>query len=281
MQDFDLDLGSLWYTKMPPAFPVPSMKAKGPNTSSYSYCWEQDFRCTKKTLVAVVRWTQDLSLTKVQIKWNESNPKGTVVAKQKHYPAPSALSPEQLDAAHKQYGHNIAAWSEASVGTTVGDGECWTFIDYALKDLATTYRSYGKEAPMPSQGRSHGACILSLEASAPGSQSGMFQLADVRRGDILQMRSAHFKIIDAVAPARQEWGKWTKGGGEKNVRLANHTAVVKGLKGDVLEVVEQNGEVPHGVGEGRYDLAEMREGTLQIFRVIGESWCPPLEASWD
>lgn len=65
------------------------------------------------------------------------------------------------------------------------------------------------------------------------------------------------------------------------MRLANHTAVITGLKGDVLEVVEQNGEVPHAVSEGKYDLAEMHEGTLQIFRVIGESWCPPLQASWD
>ena len=280
-KNFDLDLGSLWYTKMPPAFPVPSMRAKGPSTSSYSYCWEQDFGGTRKTLVTVIRWTHDLSMTKVQIKWKESDPRGTVVAEQKHFPPPTALSPEQLDAAHKQYGPNIATWSESSVGTTVGDGECWTFIDHALKDLASTYRSHGKEGPMLSQSRSHGACILSIEASAPGSRSGMLQLADVRRGDILQMKSAHFKIVEEVAATRQKWGKWTKRSGEKNVRLANHTAVVTGLRGDVLEVVEQNAEVAHGVSEGKYDLAEMQEGTLRIFRVIGERWCPPLEASWD
>lgn len=95
------------------------------------------------------------------------------------------------------------------------------------------------------------------------------------------MKSAHFKTLESAAPTRQEWGKWTKRGGEKNVRLANHTAVVKGVRGDVLQVVEQNGEVPHGVSEGKYDLAEMQEGTLQIFRVIGEGWCRPIEASWD
>lgn len=143
-------------------------------------------------------------MTKVQIKWKESDPRGTVVAEQKHFPPPTALSREQLDAAHRQYGPNIATWSNASVGTTVGDGECWTFIDSALKDLASTYHSHGKEGQMLSQGRSHGACILSLEASAPGSRSGMLQLADVRRGDILQMKSAHFKIVEEVAATRQE-----------------------------------------------------------------------------
>ena len=42
-KDFDLDLGSLWFTKNLPNFPVPSMKAKGPTTSTYAWSFESDF----------------------------------------------------------------------------------------------------------------------------------------------------------------------------------------------------------------------------------------------
>ncbi|MCJ1483253.1 hypothetical protein MMC06_003420 [Schaereria dolodes] len=280
-RDFDLDLSSLWFTKLPPVFPVSSMKANGPTTSTYAYCWEQDFAGTTKVLVTAVRWTNDLSTTKVQVKWKASDPRGTVQVEQKHFPPPTPLSEEELDNAHKDYGQNIACWCEDVIDTSVGDGECWTLVHLALQDLAETYRDYGKEAPLVSQGRSHGVCILSIEASSPGSSGGMLQLADVRRGDILQMASAHFRIVEEAPAVRQEWGKWQKGHGEKNVRLALHTAVVIGIDGDVIKVVEQNGGVPHAVSKGQYDLMEMQEGSLQIFRVVGERWLPPLDANWD
>ena len=69
------------------------------------------------------------------------------------------------------------------------------------------------------------------------------------------------------------WGTWKKGAGEKNVRLNHHTAIVVGVKGDVVKVVEQNGCVPGGVGKTRYDLGGggMKEGKVVVFRVIGET----------
>ncbi|MCJ1375098.1 hypothetical protein MMC20_006332 [Loxospora ochrophaea] len=280
-KDFDLDLGSLWFTELPPKFPVPSMRAQGPSTSTYSYDWEQDFGGMKKVLVTAVRWTSDLSSTKVQVKWNDSNPLGTIEFKQKHFPPPAALTAEELDKAHQEYGSNIASWSESVVDTTVGDGECWTLVAQALDDLAQTYRQYGKEAPLICQGRSHGYCILWLVAPSPGSNRGLLELADVRRGDILQMSSACFQMTEEAPAVQQEWGKWQKGSGSKTIRMAHHTAVIIGIEGDVMHVVEQNGEMPHGVGKRSYNLEEMQEGEAQIYRVVGEKWCPPLDAKWD
>ena len=280
-KDFDLDLGSLWFTKNPPLFPVPSMKAKGPTTSTYAWSFESDFVETTKTLVAAVRWSDDLRTTKVKVTWKESDPIRSVKAEQKHFPSPAPLSPEELDKAHREYGQNIATWCEASEGTTIGDGECWTFVHQALQDLAQTYRAHGKEPPIISQGRSHGYNILALSAGTPGSNTGLLQLADIRRGDILQMSSAHFKTVEEAPAVRQEWGKWQKGAAEKNVRLAHHTAVVTGVDGDVVKVIEQNGGVPLRVSEGRYDLREMLTGDVQIYRVVGERWCPPLDAEWN
>ena len=136
---------------------------------------------------------------------------------------------------------------------------------------------------MLSQGRTHGSCILALEASDPGSVKGMLQLADVREGDILEMKSAHFRTVvqKPEVAVGEQWGKWVKGEGEKNVRLGHHTAVLVGVEGDCMCVVEQNGVVEGGVGEVRYDLGEMIRGDVKVYRVVGEGWCGPLEASWE
>ena len=267
-QDFDLDLGSLWFTKYPPIFPVRSMRLKGPSTSTYAYNWEEDGNSVRKVLICSVRWTSDFSITKVRLTWIASSSLQTIKTEQKHFPPPSPISPENLLKAYREYGPNIAAWAESSVDTTVGDGECWTFVHTALQDLAESYRKYGKEPPLLSQGRTHGYPILSLSAHAPGSLSGLLQLADVRRGDILQMTSAHFQTVteEEEAPTRagihgtgegeeEAFSRWRrKSAGARNVRMAHHTAVVVGVEGDALSVVEQNGGLPWTVARGRYSL---------------------------
>ena len=282
-QDFDLNLNSLWYSKNPPAFPVPSMKAKGPCTSTYTWSWEQDFTDTRKLLICAVRWTDTLATTKVRVTWNDSDPRRTVETQQIHIPPPAPLSENELLDASKAYGQNVAAWAEAAVGMTVGDGECWTLIHRALLDLADTYRQHGKEAPRISQGRNHGHLILTLDATSAGSNTGLLQLADVRRGDILEMKSAHFRIQgpDAGAAKQEEWGRWRKGSRETNIRMAHHTAIVARVDGDIVTVVEQNGRVPMGVALESYDLAQMVSGEMEVFRVIGERWGGDLEATWD
>ncbi|KAI4140634.1 MAG: hypothetical protein L6R39_005718, partial [Caloplaca ligustica] len=150
-KNFDLALNTKWFTKEPPAFPLPSMKALGPCASTYNWFWEQDFADTTKTLICAVRWTDSKATTKVRVSWKRSDPLGTVTAQQRHYPPPAPLTEEELAAAHQLYGGNIADWAEESVGTTVGDGECWTLIQRALVDIADTYRQCGKEPPLVSQ----------------------------------------------------------------------------------------------------------------------------------
>jgi len=115
-KDFDLCHGSLWYTKLPPDFPVPSMSAQDPCSSTYSYSWDYEFGGMKKELVASCRWTDDMSITKVRVTWKDKDPIHTVKAEQKHIPPPAPLSEEELDLAHKSYGQNIATWCETSTG---------------------------------------------------------------------------------------------------------------------------------------------------------------------
>ncbi|KAL8678999.1 MAG: hypothetical protein Q9186_004683 [Xanthomendoza sp. 1 TL-2023] len=285
-KDFDLALSTKWFTKNPPSFPLPSMKALGPCTSTYTWTYEQDFSDTTKTLTCAVLFTDTKAITKVRVTWKRSDPLGTVTAEQKHYPPPLSPSEDDLDKAHKQYGENIASWAEDTVGTTIGDGECWTLIQRALADLAAAYTKYGKEPPLLSQGRTHGHPILTLIAPSVGSNAGLLQLADIRRGDIMELKSAHFHTITEEAPERVsgQWGKWQKGAGEKNVRLSHHTAVVVGVEGDRVRVVEQNGCVVGGVGVEVYDFGDegMRRGEVVVFRVVGEKMGGGgLSAEWE
>lgn len=216
-----------------------------------------------------------------------ADPEGTVHARQRHVAAPAGLSAAELRAAHEAYGRNLAAWVEGAVGSVVGDGECWALVQRGLLDLAEVYRRYGVEAPMGSLGRVHGVLLLVVEAAplVRDGNRGLLRLADVRRGDVLEMTAAHFRIVvpepESERNGRQEYGVWTRGAGEKNIRMAHHTAVVVGVEEDAVKVVEQNGSVPLGVGVETYDLNQMVRGEMRFYRVVGERWCQPLTAEWE
>lgn len=286
-KEFDLALSTLWFTKNPPSLP-PAIRAAGTTTHTYSWMTEQSYKSMTKTLIVAIRFTDTLAITKLLLCWDTSNPASSVKAQQKHYPPPAALSEEDILKASKTYGENIAKWAEDSVGTRVGDGECWTLIHSALSDIADTYRTVGQVPPLVSQGRTHGAMILSVTGSSPGSNEGMLQLADVRRGDILELNSAHFKILESMGDVQKPVFKPgsmvsepIKGGGERNIRMARHTAIVVGILGDAVKVVEQNGSTIGGVGVEKYDLNTMEAGEMQIWRVVGETYLGALEAVWD
>ena len=290
--DFDLALSTLWYTSSPPKFPLPSMLAYGPCTSTYTWSMEQSFTGVSKTLICAVLFTANHTTTKVRLTFNPTEPAENVVVEQKHYPPPEQPTPQDLDTAWKLYGANIAQWCEQSVGTTVGDGECWTLIHTALRDLSDTYAKAGVELPFISQGRTHGHRILSFSAPTVGSNCGLLQLADVRPGDILELASAHFHTVeaspdvDASAPPEFKQGEyvsqWKRGPREKNVRLAHHTAVIVGVEGDVVRVVEQNGRVAGGVAEEKYDVGGgMEKGVVEVWRIVGQRWMKGLNAEWD
>lgn len=129
-------------------------------------------------------------------------------------------------------------------------------------------------------------CILAL--TAPGDNAGLLQLADVRRGDIVELVGAHFCIREAVGekvkPVFRKGemvSEVMRGGGERNVRMGKHTAVVVGVEGEGVSVVEQNGRVQGGVGRERYGLETMVAGKMSFRRVMGEGWMKPLEAVWE
>jgi hypothetical protein len=122
---------------------------------------------------------------------------------------------------------------------------------------------------MPSQSLLHGFLIYSYIPSVsphPEPRGGTLE-AGVARGDILQLRTAHFKAKDGMS--------------EKWAGAPDHTAVVVGVEPNgAVRVVEQNVGGVKRVREGSYDMSELVRGEARIFRAVGESWAGKLEPRW-
>jgi hypothetical protein len=155
------------------------------------------------------------------------------------------------------------------MGQQVGDGECWTLANEALKAIGASASSQGREPCMPSQSYVHGSLIYSFTpATSPYPEPrGGVREAGVARGDIVQLLSAHFKSKDG---RNQKWAG-----------APDHTAVVVGVEpDDVVRVVEQNIGGVKKVREGSYDMSELVKGEARIFRAVGESWVGKLDPTW-
>ncbi|KAH0543275.1 hypothetical protein FGG08_002439 [Glutinoglossum americanum] len=275
--DVELSLDSLWFAKNPPAFPPPAIARIEEKLYVLSSSWSRSGPRTTHTLTAIVRWTSNLSTTKIRLTWDASNPRITVKAEQKHFPPPSPLSPRELEAQQQRYGDRIAGWCEARIGTQVGNGECWTLAHDALEAVAKECNARGEEPPMVSSGTTHGCCIYAhFIPSAPSPPDGL-EAAGVARGDILQFKSSHFVSKDPnnVLKRSESWAGARKG----TLGVPDHTAVVVGVRGPLLTVLEQNTGGVKRVVEGAYRLDEMVDGEVRVFRPVGESWCP-LDTSW-
>jgi hypothetical protein len=168
-----------------------------------------------------------------------------------------------------RYSDAIASWSESKMGEQVGDGECWTLANEALKAVAAKASSQGREPCMSSQSYVHGSLIYSYmpaTSSYPEPKGGVRE-AGVARGDIVQLLSAHFKSKD--------------GRSEKWAGAPDHTAVVVFVEpNEVVRVVEQNIAGVKKVREGSYDMSEMVKGEVRIFRAVGERWVGKLDPTW-
>lgn len=171
-----------------------------------------------------------------------NNPSDVVVDRKKG-PAPPEPSYDQLEDSQAQFGERVARWSEDQRGVRVGDGECWTLAAEAVK----------KAGAMPAQNYVFGAIILKQVDNEVVASAG-----PMMRGDVAQFTSAKF----ASRTRHSQTGP-------------HHTAVITDVDNSIIHVVEQNvGGSP--VQVGRYDLAEMTDGTIEIFRPMPESWLPPL-----
>ncbi|KAF4634424.1 hypothetical protein G7Y89_g3687 [Cudoniella acicularis] len=158
---------------------------------------------------------------------------------------------------------HTTTFCESKIGEKVGNGECWTLANEGLKAVTANCSSRVLEPCTTSQSLIRGHLIYSflpVRPPYPDPKGGMHK-ADVVRGDIIQLLSAHFKARDGMSK------KWAG--------APDHTAVITGVDPNgVLRVVEQN------AGVGSYDMLELVKCEIRIFRAVGESWLGPLKAEW-
>ncbi|KAL2074335.1 hypothetical protein VTL71DRAFT_8113 [Oculimacula yallundae] len=260
--DLDLDLKSQWFVKG--QFPPRTIPTKSYTTSSG---WSSSGSRKSHWLVAHMRFA-DLSSTKIRVTWDGSSPEYTVKAEQRHSPPPPALSRRELEDCRERYSEAVASWSESQMGVQVGNGECWTLANEALKAVAASCKSYNQEPCMSSQSLIHGHILytyIPLQSPQPIPAGGILE-AGVARGDIIQILKARFESRN---------GAWQTAGDP------DHTAVITGVESDgKLRVVQQNVGGKKVVMEGTYDMDEMTSGEVRIFRAVGAEWLGELNTEW-
>lgn len=257
---------SAWYISETLA---PPLKQTAPPTWTASW----STRGPMKTIYAGFLFA-DLSMCWYTVSFStaahaDPNDTRAVTRTARYLPRPSAQDRDTLLAASETYGETIAAFAESFDGTGqyCARGECWDLADQALKQF-DQYDYIPK--PVPSISRTHGHLIFEGKAEQNGAvQMGRWRGADdrIRRGDIVEWRSVRvgmgprgYAILGSPEHTAVIVSELVPRGG-----VADGHAI-KPLELGTLEVIEQSvGQPPK---KERYDLSQMQEGEVWIYRPI-------------
>jgi hypothetical protein len=142
--------------------------------------------------------------------------------------AASSASAEDL-------GPQVAKFAQEQLGKKVGDGQCSTLAAAAVKAAGgrhvSTLGPTGKDANFV-----WGRRIVTL---TPKSDSAK----DVKPGDIIQFRDVAFTKKEKTTAEDGSWKTWNS-----DLSLPHHTAIVRAVKDNFLEVLHQN-YGPEGTSE--------------------------------
>ena len=119
--------------------------------------------------------------------------------------------------------------------TQVGNGECWTLADAAAKAVRAQpprMHNYGQQIPVE----------------------------EARVGDTVFFRTARFE------GGRDDGGTYWSTAGHPT-----HTAVIRGVRGHVVDVYEQNVGGVKIVCHGSYNMADQVGGEVSFWRVLPRS----------
>jgi hypothetical protein len=127
----------------------------------------------------------------------------------------------------------VLQFARAHLGKQVGNGECWTLADEALR---------------------------SAEAHRPGTDGYStfvfgreIGVRDLQSGDVIQFHKVRFEHRDASGV-----GSWEE--------FPQHTAIVARVKGGRITLLHQNFRGNHTVQMSTIDLADRKRGTLRYYR---------------
>jgi hypothetical protein len=124
----------------------------------------------------------------------------------------------------------VLKFAESNLGKQVGNGECWTLADQALASAKA--KRPGRNGYKPYE---FGRPLKADEAPLPG--------------DIVQFEMAKFV---------------SKKGGV--AEMPHHTAIVAKVTSSKFEVLHQNWNNSRDVSRFRFDLNDLKNGTVTFFR---------------
>lgn len=164
-------------------------------------------------------------------------------------PFPATAAPTSQPSA---LGEKVAAFCERHLGEQVDNGECARLALLALEAAGAKKR--GKDNPNPGDyvwGRQVYLIQAATDGQPPKTEGN---LADIRRGDIIQFRDA--RLIRRVPS------------GLVTNRMTQHTAIVASADGDTIHTLEQNVSGNRTVQECTYKLSGLRAGWLRFYRPL-------------
>jgi len=147
--------------------------------------------------------------------------------------------------------HNRAvfAYCERRVGKRVGSGQCADLAQLAIE--AATGRSFSVRGPK----NAPGDYVWGREVAeiTPRSRG----VGALEPGDVLQFHGARF--AGKITHPDGNWQSWES-------TADHHTAVVVGVKGDVITVFQENSDGKLYVTLGTYRAGELKAGWVKAYR---------------
>ncbi len=127
----------------------------------------------------------------------------------------------------------VLRYARSQMGRQVGNGECWTLVDQALRAAG---------AHRPGQA-GYGSYIF-------GKRISRWTL---RAGDVIQFENVTFKHTDPN-------GSWSTN------NFPHHTAIVASVRGSQITLLNQNVNGNRTVQTTTINLADCQGGTMRYFR---------------
>jgi len=162
---------------------------------------------------------------------------------------PSSGAPKEPTLAEK-----ILTFCTQHKGEKVGDGECSSLADNALKDAGAK----GRSAEKPNKGDYVWGEPVYTQVTGEAKPQG--KLTDIKPGDIIQFRD--------VKLAGKEANGWTY-----TMSFGHHTAVVAAVEngGATIRIFHQNYGGKRVVMDGVLHPADLKEGWLRFYRPVAKT----------
>jgi hypothetical protein len=123
----------------------------------------------------------------------------------------------------------VLAYAQAHLGQEVGNGECWTLVDEAVKAAGADTSGDGQ-------------CVFGRPIA----------LSAVIPGDLLQFEKVHFEHRE--------------GGRSSSQDMPHHSAIVSAVEGRKVTVLNQNVNGSRKVQYSTFNLDDLQRGSLQAYR---------------